>query len=132
MRVLGKLAFASFVLGGVMWAGDTPMAQDDCDHGGNHTIQVQPDGAGGVELTYRGGSGESIRVCVGDTVSWVLTGSDRTFFVDFFSGAPFEGATRRGNNSRLTVTIQAEPGDYDYDIGLDGDPGMDPRLIVER
>jgi plastocyanin len=73
-----------------------------------------------------------VRVCPGDSVSWVLTGSDRTFFVDFFSGAPFAGATRRGNNTRLTITIDAESGSsYNYDVGFDGDPGMDPVIIVE-
>lgn len=132
MKILGKVALLAFILGSAFWVGGEPMAQGNCDRGGNHTIQVRPDGAGGVELTYRGGPGDSVQVCVGDTVSWVLTGSDRTFFVDFFNGAPFAGGDRRGNNSRLTVTIEAEPGDYDYDVGWDGEPGMDPKLVVSR
>ena len=132
MRVLVKAALLAFILGSAFWVGDAPLAQDNCDYGGNHTIQVRPDGAGGVELTYRGGPGDSVQVCVGDTVSWVLTGSDRTFFVDFFAGVPFEGPGRRPNNSRLTVTIEAEPGEYDYDVGWDGEPGMDPKLVVSR
>jgi hypothetical protein len=132
MRILGKLALVSLVLSSAFWVGNVSIAQDTCNYGPNHTIQVRPDGAGGVELTYRGGSGESVQVCVGDTVSWVLTGSDRTFFVDFFDGVPFDGPGRRPNNSRLTVTIEAEPGDYDYDVGWDGEPGRDPKLVVSR
>ena len=61
----------------------------------------------------------------------MLTGSDRTFFVDFFGGAPFAGDSRRERNTQLTVTISAGPGDYAYDVGLDGDPGMDPVIIVD-
>ena len=130
MRILSGIAVVALAVVALVISSPVSMAQD-CDHGGNHTIQVRPHSDGTVELRYRGGPGESIRVCPGDTVSWVLTGSDRTFFVDFFSAAPFAGALRRGNNSRLTVTIDAEPGSYTYDIGLDGDPGMDPVIIVD-
>jgi hypothetical protein len=32
----------------------------------------------------------------------------------------------------LTITIDAESGSsYNYDVGFDGDPGMDPVIIVE-
>lgn len=130
MRYLSSLIAAALVIVAVLYTGPSAMAQG-CDHGGSHTIQVRPNGAGGVSLQYRGGSGNTVRVCSGDTVSWVLTGSDRTFFVDFFSGAPFAGAVRRGNNSRLTITIDAGPGGYNYDIGWDGGPGGDPIIIVD-
>ena len=130
MKILSGIAVVAVTMGVLILGSPASMAQE-CDYGGNHTIQVQPYDDGTVELSYRGGPGDSIRVCAGDTVSWVLTGSDRTFFVDFFSAAPFAGALRRGNNTRLTVTIDATPGSYNYDIGLDGDPGMDPIIIVE-
>ena len=130
MRVLSGIAVVAVAFGALMFGSPVSMAQA-CDHGGNHTIQVQPNGDGTVGLSYRGGPGESVRVCPGDTISWVLTGSDRTFFVHFFSGAPFAGAERRGNNARLTITVDASPGTYTYDIGLDGDPGMDPVIIVD-
>ena len=130
MKILSGVAIFALVLAATIFGSSVTMAQG-CDHGGNHTIQVRPYDDGTVELSYRGGPGDSVRVCAGDTVSWVLTGSDRTFFVDFFSSAPFAGAVRRGNNSRLTITIDAAPGSYNYDIGLDGDPGMDPVIIVD-
>lgn len=131
MKFPGRVSIAALIVAAFILDGPEALAQE-CDRGGNHTIQVRPDGDGGAALSYRGGPGDSVTVCPGDTVSWVLTGSDRTFFVDFFSGAPFEGATRRGNNSRLTITIDAEPGSYAYDIGFDGGPGMDPVIIVDR
>jgi plastocyanin len=130
MKILSGLAIAVLAIAAVMWGSVESVAQD-CDHGRNHTIQVQPNSDGNAELRYRGGPGDSVRVCPGDKVSWVLTGSDRTFFVSFFSGAPFAGAERRGNNSKLTITIDAESGSYNYDVGFDGDPGMDPVIIVD-
>lgn len=131
MKILSGIAVLALSIGAFLWSSPAVLAQG-CDHGGNHTIQVQPGDDGSATLRYRGGSGDSVRVCPGDTVSWVLTGSNRTFFLDFFSGAPFAGATRRGNNSRLTITIDAESGSsYNYDVGFDGDQGRDPIIIVE-
>jgi len=130
MKVLGGIAVATLAVASLMWSSTDSLAQE-CDRGGRHTIQVVPGEDGSAELRYKDGSGDSVRVCPGDTVSWVLTGSDRTFFVDFFSGAPFAGATRRGNNSTLTIMIDAESGAYNYDVGFDGDPGVDPVIIVE-
>lgn len=130
MKILSGIAVLTLFIGAFLWSSPAALAQG-CDRGGNHTIQVRPDDSGGVTLSYGNGSGNSVTVCAGDSVSWVLTGSNRTFFVDFFSGAPFAGAVRRGNNSRLTITIDASPGSYNYDIGFDGDPGMDPVIIVE-
>ena len=129
MKLLGGIAVATLAVASLMWSSTDSLAQE-CDRGGNHTIQVVPGEDGSAELRYKGGSGDSVRVCPGDTVSWVLTGSDRTFFVDFFSGAPFAGATRRGNNSTLTIMIDAESGAYNYDVGFDGDPGVYPVIIV--
>ena len=131
MKILSGIAVLTLFVGALFWSSPAVLAQG-CDNGGNHTIQVRPNDDGSATLTYRGGPGDSVRVCPGDSVSWVLTGSDRTFFVDFFSGAPFAGAARRGNNTRLTITIDAESGSsYNYDVGFDGDPGMDPVIIVE-
>ena len=130
MRVLSGLAIATLAVAALTLGSTATIAQDR-DHCGNHTIQVRPGDDGSVELTYKGGSGDEVRVCPGDKVSWVLTGSDRTFFVDFFNGAPFAGAKRRGNNSRLEITIDADSGSYNYDVGWDGEAGMDPVIIVD-
>ena len=130
MKFLGGIAVATLAVASLMWSSTDSLAQE-CDRGGNHAIQVLPGPDGSAELKYKDGPGDSVTVCKGDTVSWVLVGSDRTFFVDFFSGAPFIGASRRGNNSRLTITIDAESGAYNYDVGFEGDPGADPVIIVE-
>lgn len=130
MKVLSGIAVATLAVASLMWSSTDLLAQE-CDRGGKHTIQVRPGPDGTVELTYKGGPGDSVTVCKGDTVSWVLVGSDRTFFVDFLSGVPFAGAARRGYNSRLSITIDAESGSYNYDVGFDGDPGVDPVIIVE-
>ena len=130
MRVLGGITVATLAVVSLMWGSTDAMAQE-CNRGGSHTNQVVPGEDGSATLRYKDGSGDSITVCKGDSVTWVLVGSDRTFFVDFFSGAPFAGAARRGNNSTLTITIDAESGSYNYDVGFDGDPGVDPVIIVE-
>ena len=130
MKILSGFAIVALAVAVLMWGSVDSVAQD-CDRGGRHTIQVIPGPDGSAELRYKGGPGDSVHVCPGDTVSWVLTDSDRTFFLDFFSGAPFAGATRRGNNSKLEITIDAESGSYNYDVGFEGDPGMDPVIIVD-
>ncbi len=119
------LTVAALTLGG------TASIAQDREHCGLHTIQVEPGPDGKPVLTYRGESGDSVKVCPGDTVSWVLTGSDRTFFVNFLNGAPFAGEGNRRNNTKLTVTIDADSGSYNYDVGWDGDAGVDPVIIVE-
>ena len=130
MKILSIFVVGALALAAVLW-GSTEAVAGNCDRTTIHTIQVIPGESGSAELRYNGGPGDSVHVCPGDTVSWVLTGSDRTFFLDFFSGAPFAGATRRGNNSKLEITIDAESGSYNYDVGFEGDPGMDPVIIVD-
>lgn len=130
MRVINGIAVATLAIAALLLGSTTTTAQDR-EHCGTHTIQVMPGEDGNAKLRYKGESGDSVRVCPGDKVSWVLTGSDRTFFVDFFNGAPFAGAQRRGNNSMLTITIDAASGSYNYDVGWDGEPGMDPVIIVD-
>ncbi|MDH3954855.1 MAG: hypothetical protein OEV03_11570, partial [Gammaproteobacteria bacterium] len=84
-------------------------------------------------LKYRGGSAEDVHVCDGDQVQWVLTGSNRDYFVDFMGNAPFPGAARRGSSDGVvSVTIEAEEGSYDYGVNFEDDEPMDPRLIVDR
>jgi len=107
-------------------------SQGACDRGGHHTIQVRPSDDGMPELTYKGGSAENVHVCNGDDVKWVLTGPDREFFVDFFSGAPFAGAARLGSNGNVvSIQIDAESGSYAYGVNFAGDEPMDPMIIVD-
>jgi len=110
-------------------------SQDDCTSDGNHTIQVTEGADGRPALSYRGGSAESVHVCLGDQVQWVLTGSDRDFFVDFFSGAPFDGAAKRGSSGTVVSIVIGGPAQrgasYSYGVEFDGGPPLDPHIIVD-
>ena len=132
MKILSGITAAVLVVAAMMLGSTTSFSQDACDHGGNHTIQVRPGADGRPELSYRGGSAENVYVCQGDNVQWVLTGSDRSFFVDFFSGAPFAGASKRGSSGgAVSVTIGDDTGSHDYGVEFEGGEPMDPRIIVE-
>jgi hypothetical protein len=107
-------------------------SQGTCNRGGNHTIQVSEGADGMPALKYRGGSAEEVHVCNGDQLQWVLTGSDREYFVDFMGEAPFPGAAKRGSSSGVVaVTIDAESGAYDYGVNFAGEAPFDPRIIVD-
>ncbi len=132
MRIIATIVFLTFGTAMVMLSSTEALGQA-CDHGGNHVIQVRPDESDMPELSYRGGSAEEVRVCVGDSVQWVLTGSDRAFFIEFFGSAPFEGAAKRGSsNGVVSVIIGDVPRQsYDYGVEFAGGPPMDPRIIVD-
>ena len=104
MKILNGVTIAGLTIVALTLGSTDSLGQDECDHGGNHTIQVRAGDDGVRVLKYRGGSADEVHVCVGDRVQWVLTGSDREFLVDFLSGAPFEGATHPivTNHSRQT------------------------------
>lgn len=131
MKTMSGIAAMLVVV--LLLGSSVSLGQDNC--AGNHTIQVEPSGDGPPVLSYRDGDAEEVHVCIGDRVQWVLIGSDRQFFVDFFSGAPFEGATRRGSSaSVVSVTIggPAERGrSYEYGVEMQGGPAMDPRIVVD-
>ena len=74
MKILNALAIAGLTIVALTLGSTDSLGQDDCDHGGNHTIQVRPGDDGAPELKYRGGSAEEVHVCEGDRVQWVLTG----------------------------------------------------------
>jgi hypothetical protein len=107
-------------------------AQDGCEGGKMHVIQVSPGDGGEATLSYPGGSADAVHVCNGDQIQWVLKGSDREFLIEFMAAAPFTGGESRGSsNGVVLVTVDAEPGDYDYGISFVGDEPMDPRIIVD-
>ena len=133
MKILATMAIAGVLAGALLITSADSYGQDTCDRGGNHTIRVTEGPDGMPELSYRNGSAEDVHVCNGDQVQWVLTGSDREYLVDFMSNAPFPGAASRGSsNGVVSVTIDADEGEYEYGVSFEGEEPMDPRLIVHR
>lgn len=130
--IIGAILAGGASLALLLGATDA-VGQDACDHGGNHVIRVTEGADGQPVLSYKDGSAEEVRVCVGDTVRWVLTGSDREFFVDFFAGAPFGGdANQKSSGGAVSVTIgDVEKKGYDYGVNFAGEPPMDPRIVVD-
>lgn len=132
MKISNAIAVAGIGIAAALLFSTDSNSQDTCQGGGNHTIQVSPGEDGGASLTYRGGSAENVHVCSGDQVQWVLSGSDRDFFIDFFDGAPFPGAAKRGSsNGVVAVQIDADSGEYNYGVNFAGDEPMDPAIIVD-
>lgn len=135
MKTISGIAIAGLTIAGLMFASSESFSQDACDHGGNHTIQVQEGADGKPELTYRGGSAEEVRVCMGDKVQWVVTGSDRSYLVEFLSIAPFDGAKSRGSSQGVVYVNIGSPFErgqqYAYGVEFDGGVPLDPHIIVE-
>ena len=135
MNIVKRLALGVFACGLMTLGATSSLAQDTCDNGGVHTIQVRVGEDGKPILSYRGGSAEEVRVCLGDRVQWVLIGPDRRFFVDFFAGAPFGGEAKRGSADgvvHITIGGSAERGSgYDYNVEFADGGELDPRIIVE-
>jgi len=136
MKIISTAAMATLMFSMLMLGSTESLSQDSCAGSSNHTIQVRPSADDVPELKYKGGSAEEVHVCIGDTIKWVLNGPNRTYFVDFFEGAPFEGVERRGSNSNVvlvTVGGPAEPGSsYDYDVAFEDGGTLDPRIVVDR
>jgi hypothetical protein len=136
MKIMRRISVVGLAFAALMLGSTDSLSQEACDTGGNHTIQVTSGADGKPAFSYRGGSAENVHVCIGDQVMWVLTGSDREFFVDFFSGAPFAGPGRR-NSSAGTISVviggDAQRGQgYAYMSNwVGGGAGMDPQIIVD-
>jgi len=134
MRIMSGIAIAGLMLGALMVGSTESLGQDaDCDHGGNHVIQVREGSDGRPVLKYRGGSAEEVHVCKGDSVRWVLNGPNREYLVDFFNGAPFAGDENRrshDNNVEITIGDSAE-GAFEYGVEFADGEGMDPKIIVD-
>jgi len=132
MKIRSAAAVALFAT--MLFGSNASLAQDECVSSGNHTIQVNVGQDGNPVLSYRGGSAEEVRVCIGDQVQWVLNGPDRSYFVDFFNGAPIDGARRLGSNNnviKITIGGNARRGDsYEYDVKFADGGGIDPRIVV--
>ncbi len=135
MRIMSGIAAAGLFLAVLMLASTETLSQDNCDSSGSHTIQVRAGDDGSPVLSYGGGSADEIHVCLGDEVRWVLTGPNRQYFVNFFSGAPFDGETRRGSDGNVVSIViggSAERGNsYDYDVEFADGGSLDPRIVVD-
>lgn len=133
MKTSNLSLLALIVALGLLFGSADSLGQGNCVSEGNHTIQVEEGANGEPVLTYRGGSAEEVHVCVGDTVQWVLRGSNRSFLIDFFAGAPFPGAAKRGSSDNVvSVTIgDVERRGYDYGVEFANGPAMDPRIVVD-
>jgi hypothetical protein len=132
MKILSTIAITAALAAILMLGSAESNGQGNCDRGGNHTIQVTEGSDGLPALSYRGGSAEDVHVCNGDQVQWVLTGSDREYFVEFMGDAPFPGAAKRGSSGGVvSVTIDAASGAYEYGVNFEGGEPFDPRLIVD-
>ncbi len=134
MKILNTIAIAGMTILALTLGSTDSLGQDECDHGGNHTIQVRAGDDGAPALKYRGGSADEVHVCVGDQVQWVLTGRNRDFLIDFFSDAPFEGATTRGSSSNavsVVIGAAAERRGYKYNVKFADGADMDPEIIVD-
>jgi hypothetical protein len=133
MKQVISLMFAVVGISAVTLFGVESVAQGVCAGGKMHVIHVSAAADGGPELSYRDGSADAVHVCNGDQIQWVLRGSDREFLIDFMSQAPFAGGESRGSSRGVVlVTVDAEPGEYDYGINFVGDEPMDPRIIVDN
>jgi plastocyanin len=80
---------------------------------------------------------DPLRVCVGDEVHWVFTGSEaKEFKVKFASEAdsPFDWPEKKGASVEGTVKTDAvkdgKATPYTYDVQLEG-ATLDPKIIVD-
>ena len=135
MKITSTVATAVSMFAMLMLGSTDSFSQDPCSQNKTHTIQVRPSAGDLPELTYKSGSAENVHVCIGDTIQWVLIGSDRKYFVNFIAGAPFAGATRRGSSgTKISVTVggPAQRGSgYKYDVNFAGGPILDPRILID-
>jgi hypothetical protein len=135
MKILSAIAVAGSMVALLMLGSTESLSQDTCTSSGNHTIQVRADDNDVPVLSYGGGSADEVHVCIGDTIKWVLNGPNRTYFIDFLSSAPFEGATRRGSNSNVVSVVVGGPAQrgssYKYDVVFQDGGTLDPRIVVD-
>jgi plastocyanin len=69
---------------------------------------------------------KDLEVCNGDVVTWTNNGPSQ-FHVIFRAGGP-PGSPSPSDNW-YSVTINAQPGEYVYDVKING-TSLDPRIIV--
>ncbi len=134
MKIISGIAVAGLMLFALMLSSTDSQSQERCSYGApNHTIQVRVGEDGNPVFKYRGKSGEYVKVCRGDRVKWVLTGPNREYFIDFFEGAPFEGAKKRGSDGNVVSIVIGESAklcDYEYGFNFADGQGVDPVIIV--
>ena len=133
MKYLNGLAVLALVTAILMLGStDSQGKQGACDQGGSmHVITIRRNEGAGPSVDK-----SDVTVCRGDTVQWVLTGPepDRSYVINFVAGTPFEGVAQLGSSDRV-VTAQvggsAASGAYKYNVEVEGDPVLDPRIILD-
>lgn len=135
MKILITVAAGALLIAAAMTNSLVAQGQGVCDHGGNHVIQVRTDANDEPELSYQGGSAAAIRVCLGDSIQWVLNGPTRDFYVEFTGGIPHNRGRQAQSTGRVVDIIvggEAERGQgYDYFVQFIDGGGMDPRILVD-
>ncbi len=133
MKNLNGLGALALVMVMLMWGSTASHGQQPgCDQGGQkHIITIRRNEGAGPSVDR-----SDVTVCRGDTVQWVLTGPDpdRSYVINFVAGTPFEGVAQLGSSDRV-VTAQvggsAASGTYKYNVEVQGDPVLDPRIILD-
>ncbi len=133
MKIMNGLAVAGFIFGALILSSTESLGDQEPDCG-NRVIQVTVGENGEPKLSYQGGSADKVHTCRGNTVRWVLTGPNREYLVDFFDGAPFDGAKIIGSNDNVVSIVIGESAvkrAYDYAVNFANGGGMDPKIIVD-
>ena len=111
-----------------------PAAMADCKSKPSETKLVKvTEGQDGNPIV----SPDTMNACEGDVVNWVFPGGAKKFIVSFTgeNGSPCEFAPPTGASVKCTIRSGAaqngQSTPYDYDVGFEGGPAMDPTIIID-
>ena len=136
MKITTAILASVLFLAGALTTNSQSFAQSSCEGGpSSYKIMIHVSDNSPTRVTQNGQNADDVYVCIGDQIEWQLVGSAKQFYVDFISGAPFEGSGTKNsnNNGKISVVVggSAKPGmAYKYDIGLVDGGVLDPRIIV--
>jgi len=136
MKITTTIFALVLIFAGALTTDRQSFAQDSCEGGpGSHKIMIHVSDNRPTRVTQHGQDADDVYVCIGDEIEWQLVGSAKQFYVDFISGAPFEGSGKKNSNSNGKISVvvggSAQPGmAYKYDIGLVDGGVLDPRIII--
>lgn len=134
MKIVSGIAVAGLVTAALM-IGSTESRGQECSHGPVHTIRVSEGADGNPVLKHNGVVNADVRVCMGNTVHWVLSGSNREFLVQFVSVSAFAGAKWRGSSNSAVQLVIGSPMErgqsYSYNVKFRNGGAADPHIIVD-